>query len=228
MTNSPEFVLYAYNFPSRAERVIWVLNELGLDYDLIRLNPLEGETLAPEFLKMNPARKVPVLLHEGRIYTESVAILVYLCSLHPEANLLPAGRDGGDLGPGSLTEADVEGEGNYRVWHAISYGLSEVEPYLWIADQCTRLKMLYHWPKSTLEESLDRVKTAIQHLYAIVEENEFVAGKQFSIADIYIHHILGWSRGYQFKPPAPALAYMKRLAQRPGYPSSLKKPQEDV
>ena len=45
--------LYAYNFRSRAERVMWALNELNISYKLVRLDPSIGETNADEFIKLS-------------------------------------------------------------------------------------------------------------------------------------------------------------------------------
>jgi len=48
--------------PTRALRVIWLLNELGLEYELHPVDLLQGEHLHQDFLSLNPAAKVPVLV----------------------------------------------------------------------------------------------------------------------------------------------------------------------
>ena len=112
-----ELILYAYTFRSRAERVIWVLNELKLDYKLVRLDPSKGDTSTPEFLKLNPGKKIPVLVHKDHVFTESLAIMEYLNRIANEGVLVPEKRDE-----------------NYAFRNLIYYMLSEVEAYLWIAD----------------------------------------------------------------------------------------------
>ncbi|WP_420390236.1 glutathione S-transferase N-terminal domain-containing protein [Marinobacter sp.] len=47
--------------PTRALRVVWLLNELGLEYELHPVDLLQGEHLHQDFLSLNPAAKVPVL-----------------------------------------------------------------------------------------------------------------------------------------------------------------------
>ena len=77
-----EIILYAYNFRSRAERVLWTLHELGFAHKVVRLDPFKGETRTPEFMRLSPASKVPVLVQGERVFTESVAIMEY-CNYSP-------------------------------------------------------------------------------------------------------------------------------------------------
>ena len=76
---------------SRAVRCMWVLEELGLEYEQIPLNPHAGETRTPEYLALNPAGKIPTLVHDGFVLSETVAINWYLASSFP-GTLLPADR----------------------------------------------------------------------------------------------------------------------------------------
>jgi len=69
--------LYEFG-PTRSIRVRWTLQELGADFEPIRVNLLAGENRRPEFLKINPAGKIPVLVDGDLMLTESVAIVLYL------------------------------------------------------------------------------------------------------------------------------------------------------
>ena len=62
----------------RQLRPHWMLAELGLDYEYFPVHPRSGETMKPEFLKINPRHKVPVLRHGEMIIAESAAIIQYL------------------------------------------------------------------------------------------------------------------------------------------------------
>ena len=84
-----DLILYSYNFRSRGERVMWALNETGLAYRLVRLNPLKGENRSPAFLSLNPGARIPVLVHGDFVLTESLAILDYVAGLAPELGLVP-------------------------------------------------------------------------------------------------------------------------------------------
>jgi glutathione S-transferase len=62
-----------YEFaPTRSIRVRWMLQELGVDFESITVNLAAGEHCRPEFLKINPAGKVPVLVDDDLVLTESV------------------------------------------------------------------------------------------------------------------------------------------------------------
>jgi glutathione S-transferase len=57
-----------YEFaPTRSIRVRWMLQELGVDFESITVNLAAGEHCRPEFLKINPAGKVPVLVDNDNI-----------------------------------------------------------------------------------------------------------------------------------------------------------------
>src|SRR5438445_11712190 len=63
---------------SRTMRAHWMLAEMGLEYECHPIGSRTGETLTPEFLKLNPRHKIPVLQHGSRTITESAAIAEYL------------------------------------------------------------------------------------------------------------------------------------------------------
>jgi glutathione S-transferase len=68
-----------YEFaPTRSIRARWMLQELGVDFESITVNPMVGEVRRPDFLKINPVGKIPVLVDDDLVLTESVAIALYL------------------------------------------------------------------------------------------------------------------------------------------------------
>lgn len=67
-----------------------VLEELGVDYELIEIDLAQGMQRTPEYLAINPNGKVPTLLHRGEIIYESAAILMYLLDQHLDSGLAPA------------------------------------------------------------------------------------------------------------------------------------------
>src|ERR1700741_2501528 len=81
--------LYEFG-PTRSIRARWTLQELGADFESIRVNLLAGEHRHPEFLQINPAGKIPVLVDGELVLTESVAIVLYLAEKYSDRGLLPA------------------------------------------------------------------------------------------------------------------------------------------
>ena len=69
------------------------LTEAGADFDVQVVNFMKGEHLGPDYLKLNPKHKVPLLAVDDDLLTENVAILQWIARAYPEAKLLPQGLD---------------------------------------------------------------------------------------------------------------------------------------
>src|SRR5574337_1553685 len=81
--------LYSYFRSSASCRVRIALNLKGLDYETVAVHLLKGEQRAEGFLAVNPAGLVPALVEEGKVFTQSLAIIEYLDEAHPGPSLLP-------------------------------------------------------------------------------------------------------------------------------------------
>jgi glutathione S-transferase len=78
-----------YNSQSRAAISKWMLDECGVDYEIVPIDLQQREHKTPDFLEINPAGKLPALVDgDSRIF-ESAAICLYLADRFPEANLAP-------------------------------------------------------------------------------------------------------------------------------------------
>src|ERR1700712_5224133 len=69
---------FYYSPHSSASPVHWTLEELGVPYDKVQLDLKKGEHKTPEFRKLNPNCRVPLLVHDGVAIFESAAIQIYL------------------------------------------------------------------------------------------------------------------------------------------------------
>jgi maleylacetoacetate isomerase len=81
--------LYNYFRSSASYRVRIALALKGLDYEYLPVHLVRNEQLQPPFAEMAPSRLVPVLDDDGRVLTQSMAIIEYLDETHPEPPLLP-------------------------------------------------------------------------------------------------------------------------------------------
>ena len=66
------------------------LTEAGADFEVATVNMGKGQHNSPDYLKLNPKHKVPVLVIDGEPLTENVAIQVWIARNFPQAKLLPA------------------------------------------------------------------------------------------------------------------------------------------
>ncbi len=78
-------------FTQNSMKPLYVLEELGVEYEFCFVNLKTGENRAESFLKMNPSGKVPVLEHDGEFLFESGAICRYLATMEKSA-LFPADK----------------------------------------------------------------------------------------------------------------------------------------
>ena len=76
-TEKPRLILWGAGTP-RTMRAQWILQELGLEYERHPIGSRTGETKRPEFVKLNPREKIPVLQDGALTVTESAAIVTYL------------------------------------------------------------------------------------------------------------------------------------------------------
>lgn len=194
-------VTFYHNPYSRGRIVHWMLEECGADYETKILNFKTGEHRRPEFLAINPMGKVPTIVHNSAVVTESAAICAYLADAFPAANLAPA--------------VGSKDRGPYLRW--LFFTASSIEPAV------TDLKnpRTPPVPRSTLAYgSFDDVMNTLEHAVA----NGFLNGKSFSAADLYLAANLGWIMQTKQIEPRPIFEdYVKLCQDRPGYRSFMDK-----
>src|SRR5690606_26501375 len=85
----PESILFYHNPMSRGRVVRWMLEEVGVPYEVKLIDLNKGEQKSPEYLAVNPMGKVPAIVHRGVVVTETPAICAYLADAFPAAKLAP-------------------------------------------------------------------------------------------------------------------------------------------
>jgi glutathione S-transferase len=193
--------LYEFG-PTRSIRVRWTLQELGADFEPIRVNLAAGEQRRPEFLKINPAGKIPVLVDGDRVLTESVAIVLYLAEKYPRKGLLPDG----------LNE-------RAQVNRWLMFAATELEQPLWRIARHTAL----YPEEQRLPGDVILASSEFKDMASVLEEHmegrQFVAGDSVSVADFVMAYTLDWGNEYKLLDDCPQLlAYMKRMYGRPHAP----------
>ncbi|MEL6532388.1 MAG: glutathione S-transferase family protein [Pseudomonadota bacterium] len=186
---------------SRSFRVMWALEELGLDYDVVRYRIEDGSLRSPEMLAMNPGGRAPALEIDGLTMSESGAMLVYLAETRPAAGLSPP--------PGSPERA--------RFFEMI--GFSETMAsllenlnlnHVFLRDPSQASPVVIKLLTARLKASLGALETMITEDYA--------AGPQFTFADCMLGYNLLAAPYYVALDAFPTLiSYLARLEERPAF-----------
>jgi glutathione S-transferase len=201
MEVSMKMKLYEFA-PTRSIRVRWTLQELGVDYESVPVNLLAGEHRRPEFLTINPAGRVPVLVDGDLVLTESVAIVLYLADKCSSKGLIPT---------------DLKERAQVNRW--LLFAATELEQPLW---RISRHTMLYP-EDQRLPGDVILASQEFKAMAAVLEKHmhgrQFVVGDSATVADFVMAYTLDWANEDQLMDDFPQLlAYMKRMYARPNAP----------
>jgi glutathione S-transferase len=194
-------VLYEFA-PTRSIRPRWVLQELEIPFDTVTVDLKNGEHRTADFLKINPAGQVPVLIDGDLVLTESVAISIYLSEKYPHRCLLPT---------------DPRERADAYKW--LLFAATALEQPLWRMAKHTSLypqqKRLPAEVSLAREDFLAIAGVAEQHLAT----REYLVGTSATIADFVLAYTLDWANEAGVLGNFPHLrAYMERMYLRPRAP----------
>lgn len=189
--------------PTRAIRVQWLLNELGVDCEVIGLNPLAPE---PELLALNPAGKLPVLVDGDVVLTESAAIPLYLAEKYPEKGLIPK---------------DLADRAQMYRW--IFFLVTEIEQPLWRIALNTTIYPENERVPADIKNATRDCKKMVAVFETHMANRDFVAGDRLSVADFNAAYTLDWANESQMLAEAPRLrSYVTTMYARPTAPMTIK------
>jgi glutathione S-transferase len=193
-----------YGSPSTASLVVhWLLIELGVSHELRMLDFSSNQQKSAEYLRINPQGRVPALVIDGQVLTESIAIAMHLVDLHPHANLAPA--------PGTPARGDY-----YRWLFFCAYTLMPAYRQWFYPDEpagVANVEAVKASARTTLEAAWQQVAN---HLAA---HGPYLLGENKSAADFVLTMLMRWSRNL-LKPTDtwPALhAHAQRMKVLPSF-----------
>lgn len=192
-----------YEFaPTRSIRARWTLQELGVDFEPVAVNLTVGEHRRPEFLAINPAGKLPVLVDGDVVLTESVAIALYLAEKYPDRGLYPA---------------DLKQRAQINRW--LLFTATELEQPLWRIARHTFLYPEHQRLPSDVVLARQEFKAMAAVLEAHMPGRQFVVGDGVTVADLVLAYTLDWANEEGLLDGFPLLqAYMTRMYARPNAP----------
>lgn len=195
-------MLKLYDYPDcpYAQKVRVVLAEKELEYETALIDLRKQEQRTPEFLRLNPLGKVPVLVDDEEVICDSTIINEYLDDEYPAARLMPE---------------DSQGRALVR-WYE-DYCDNEFIPYT------TQLLVQLRKPEAErdaqqVEQIRERLRRGLYLLRDRLDKSEFIVGSDFTLADAaWAPRMLVLGRlGFEFEPAlASVQAWVDRIRTRP-------------
>ena len=186
---------------NRAYRNIWMLDELGLSYDLKPVAVTQGILADAAYMDINPNGRVPALRDENGVFWESLAINIYL-----------ARKYGGPLAPANLVEEALAIQ--WSLW-----AMTELERPLFLIAANHSI-----FPEDFSQSEVDAAMARLERPLDALEKSlvgNYLFGARFSVADLNVASILGaaimagvdvfarWKR---------VSSYLERCVSRPAAP----------
>jgi glutathione S-transferase len=187
---------------SRSVRPRWLLEELGVPFELVRLDFSKQEHKAADYMKIHPHGAVPALVDGDVKLFESAAICMYLADKYADKKLAPA--------------VGTPARGLYYQW--VLYSIATLEPPVLQVFMNTVMLPEEQRSAKAVEEGKKGFATVAQVLSQALDGKSFLLGEQFSAADVMIGSTLSWAQFMGLLADQPTLqSYVARLAERPAF-----------
>ncbi|MFH0129324.1 glutathione S-transferase family protein [Variovorax sp. VaC1] len=177
---------------SRSQVAKWMLDEAGADYEIVPTLLKDKAHKRPEFLKINPAGKVPALVDGHTRVFENAAICMYVAEKFPQKQLAPP--------PGSPDRG--------RYLSLMVYSTAQLEPAM--GDSLLKIQSKNSargW--TNFEQAKDAVERELG-------AGPYLFGTRFTAADVMIGSMFIWHRAFGGRSNRPKIdAYIDRLQARP-------------
>lgn len=176
------------------------LEEAGADYELAVMSTKTGDQRRPEYLQINPKGRVPALVTDHGVLTETPAILSWIPETHPAVGLLP-------VDPWARAQAHAFNSylaSTVHVAHAHKH-----RGYRWADDEASFADMTRKVPGNEIA------------CHRLIEAEMFVGpwvmGEQYTVCDGYLFTLFGWleADGVDPRQFGRLYAHSQRVAERP-------------
>ena len=192
-------LFYALGSCSLASHI--ALEEAGADYELVAISTKAGDQRTPQYLAINPKGRVPALVTDRGVLTETPAILAYVAQAYPAARLAPLDDP--------FAFAEVQAFNSYlcstvHVAHAHKH-----RGYRWADDP------------AALAEMTRKVPETEAACFQLIEDELFkgpwVMGEAYSVCDGYLFTLAGWLEGdgVDLRRFPKAHQHNERMRERP-------------
>jgi len=184
-------VLYHHPY-SRAATILWMLEEVGIEYELRFVDLLSGEHKSAELVALNPMGKLPILTDGGQVVTEVAAIGLYLADRYALGRLAP--------------KPDDPLRGTYLRWSL--FAPSVIEP--------GAMAKLNNWESKPSQAGWGTHESMLEAIEFAIRGRDYLLGDSFSMADAIFGGTLRYMLRFKMLEARPTVtAYCDRLAARP-------------
>jgi glutathione S-transferase len=192
-------LFYAPNTCALASHI--ALEEAGASYETVRLNFKAEDQKKPDYLKINPKARVPSLVTDRGIITETPAILIYVAQTHPAAKLAPLDD------PYAL--AKVQAFNSYLCSTVHVAHAHRMRGYRWTDDA------------AAIETMKKKVPQSVGECFALIEREMFVGpwvtGADYTVCDGYLFTLSQWlgGDGVDINKTPKVADHFRRMSARP-------------
>lgn len=191
---APRGITLYHSPASRAFTAYWMLEELGVPFEVRTVDIRKGEQKAADYLKLNPAGKVPTLTDGPVVVSENPAIAIYLADRYGYGSLAP-----------KINEPD---RGAYLKW--MVYSSAVVDPVASLHQQKIDLP--------GFNFSFGAFDDMVQVLAGVLKDQKYLLGGRFTAADVVLGGTLSRLLYQKVLPQEPVLLdYNARLTARPAF-----------
>ena len=173
---------YAPNTCALASHI--ALEHAGADYRAVRVSFAKQEQRSPEYLRINPKGRVPALITERGILTETPAILQYVAQTHPKAALAPLDD--------AFETARMNAFNSYLCSTVHVAHAHRGRAYRWADDAAAQAAMKQKVPQN------------VGDCFELIEREYFVGpwvlGERYSVSDMYLFTLATWLEGDSVDP----------------------------
>jgi glutathione S-transferase len=184
---------------SRAATVVWMLEEIGVPYTLRFVDFASMAHKSAEMIARNPMGKLPTLVDDGQVVTETAAIGLYLADRYALGRLAPA--------------TDDPTRGTYLRWSL--YAPSVIEPGCAAhAGKWEARASAVGW--GTYAHMLETITAAIHGGASAADPGPWLLGARFTMADVIFGATVRYMRRFDMLDATPAITeYIERISDRP-------------
>lgn len=202
---------------SRSQRVLWLLEELGVPYELVKYERDRKTSLAPpELQKIHPLGKSPVITDNGTTVAESAVIVEYIVETYGAGKLVPP-----------TGSADYR---RYRYW--MHYAEGSLMPFLLLRLITSRIRQAPFLVRPIAKAIADKVdggfvgpniKRHVSFIDSELEKAPFFAGAELTAADIQMSYPMEAIAARVPNAPARIVDWVKRIHDRPAFKRALER-----